>query len=103
MSSIGYREPVEELSEESRNMHRTIASLTEEPEAVDGCNRRVDACWDEEKEHESILLQSIRRRDPEFSWQLADYLFTERSFAYDLGLQSCCNENRAAFNRSTIV
>jgi len=35
MSSVGYHEPMEELSDETRDMHRTIVSLMEELEAVD--------------------------------------------------------------------
>jgi len=95
MSSIGYHEPVEELSEESRNMHRAIVSLMEELEAVDWYNQRADACRDEElkailrhnrdeeKEHAAMLLEWIRRRDPEFSRQLTDFLFSEKPIAHD--------------------
>lgn len=32
MSSVGYHEPVEELSDDTRNMHRAIVSLMEELE-----------------------------------------------------------------------
>ncbi|MCJ7451168.1 MAG: ferritin-like domain-containing protein [Steroidobacteraceae bacterium] len=93
MSRVGYHEPVEELSDETRNMHRAIVSLMEELEAVDWYNQRVDACEDEdlkailrhnrdeEKEHASMLLEWIRRRDPAFSKQLKDYLFTEKPIA----------------------
>jgi hypothetical protein len=35
MSSVGYREPVEELSAETRDMHRATVSLMEELEAID--------------------------------------------------------------------
>ena len=35
MSSLGYHEPIiEEVSAETRDMHRAIVSLMEEPEAV---------------------------------------------------------------------
>ena len=93
MSSVGYHEPVEELSDDTRNMHRAIVSLMEELEAVDWYNQRVDACKDEdlkailrhnrdeEKEHASMVLEWIRRRDPAFSKQLKDYLFTEKPIA----------------------
>ncbi len=30
MSSVGYHEPIEELSDETRDMHRAIVSLMEE-------------------------------------------------------------------------
>ena len=42
MSSVGYHEPVSELSEETRDMHRAILSLMEELEAVD-CRRDEQA------------------------------------------------------------
>ena len=48
MSSEGYHEPVAELSDETRDMHRAVVSLMEELEAVDWYNQRVDACKDEE-------------------------------------------------------
>ena len=38
MSSVGYHEPVEKLSDETRDMHRAIVPLMEELEAVDGYN-----------------------------------------------------------------
>ncbi|BDZ73021.1 hypothetical protein GCM10025856_07400 [Methylophaga marina] len=48
MASEGYHEPIEELSTETRDMHRAIVSLMEELEAVDWYNQRVDACHDPE-------------------------------------------------------
>lgn len=94
MSSVGYHEPVEELSDETRDMHRAIVSLMEELEAVDWYNQRADACKDqelkailehnrdEEKEHASMVLEWIRRKDSRFSKQLKDYLFTEKPIAH---------------------
>lgn len=91
MSNVGYHEPIEELSAETRDMHRAIVSLMEELEAVDWYHQRVNACRDselkailehnrdEEKEHASMLLEWIRRRDAAFSGQLKDYLFTENA------------------------
>ena len=82
MANEGYHEPLEELSDETRDMHRAIISLMEELEAVDWYNQRVDACKDpdlkailahnrdEEKEHASMVLEWIRRRDPAFDKQL---------------------------------
>jgi len=93
MSSVGYHEPVEELSDETRDMHRAIVSLMEELEAVDWYNQRADACKDteltailehnrdEEKEHASMVLEWVRRKDPRFSKELKDYLFTENPIA----------------------
>jgi ferritin-like protein len=94
MSSVGYHEPIEELSDETRDMHRAIVSLMEELEAVDWYNQRADACKDlelkailshnrdEEKEHASMVLEWIRRNDPKFSGELKDYLFTKKPIAH---------------------
>ena len=94
MSSVGYHEPAEDLSDETRDMHRAIVSLMEELEAVDWYNQRADACKDselkailehnrdEEKEHASMVLEWIRRKDPSFSKELKDYLFTEKAIAH---------------------
>ena len=89
MANEGYHEPVTELSDATRDMHRAITSLMEELEAVDWYNQRVDACKDdelrailahnrdEEKEHAAMVLEWIRRRDPDFDKELKDCLFTE--------------------------
>ncbi|MBD3668403.1 MAG: ferritin [Kangiella sp.] len=89
MANEGYHEPYEELSEETKDMHRAIVSLMEELEAVDWYNQRIDCCKDdelksilrhnrdEEKEHAAMVLEWIRRRDPKFDQQLKDYLFSE--------------------------
>ena len=95
MASVGYHEPVEELSDETRDMHRAITSLMEELEAVDWYNQRINACKDgqlkvilahnrdEEKEHASMLLEWIRRRDPVFSKELKEYLFSEKPIVHE--------------------
>ena len=94
MSSVGYHEPIEELSPKTRDMHRAIVSLMEELEAVDWYNQRADACQDpelkailehnrdEEKEHAAMVLEWIRRQDPTFSAEMKDYLFTEKPIAH---------------------
>ena len=94
MSSVGYHEPTDELSDQARDMHRAIVSLMEELEAVDWYNQRADVCKDkelkailehnrdEEKEHASMVLEWIRRKDPRFSRELKDYLFTEKPIAH---------------------
>ncbi|HET8711700.1 MAG TPA: ferritin-like domain-containing protein [Spongiibacteraceae bacterium] len=94
MSSVGYHEPIDELSDETRDMHRAIVSLMEELEAVDWYNQRADACKDselkailehnrdEEKEHAAMVLEWIRRKDSAFSHELKDYLFTEKPIAH---------------------
>ena len=89
MANEGYHEPVAELSDETRDMHRAIVSLMEELEAVDWYNQRVDTCKDqtlkkilqhnadEEKEH-APMLEWIRRRDQVFDKELRDWLFTDK-------------------------
>ena len=97
MANEGYHEPIEELSDETRDMHRAIQSLMEELEAVDWYNQRVDACRDpdlkailahnrdEEKEHAAMVLEWIRRRDETFSKELKDYVFTEGPIGHGHG------------------
>lgn len=94
MSNEGYHEPIEQLSSQTRDMHRAIVSLMEELEAVDWYNQRVDACSDpelkailahnrdEEKEHASMVLEWIRRKDSRFDKELHDYLFTDKQIAH---------------------
>ncbi len=95
MANEGYHEPVNELSDQTRDMHRAIVSLMEELEAVDWYNQRVDACKDtelrqilehnrdEEKEHAVMVLEWIRRKDPKFSEELKKRLFTNDPIAHD--------------------
>lgn len=95
MANEGYHEPIDQLSDETRDMHRAITSLMEELEAVDWYNQRVDACSDanlkailahnrdEEKEHAAMVLEWIRRQDPTFNKELKDYLFTEKSITHE--------------------
>ena len=90
MSHEGYHEPINELTKETREMHRAIASLMEELEAIDWYQQRIDACHDkelktilahnrdEEKEHAAMVLEWIRRRDPQFDKELREYLFTDK-------------------------
>ncbi len=94
MSSVGYHEPLEELSDETRDMHRAIASLMEELEAVDWYNQRADACKDpelrailahnrdEEKEHAAMVLEWIRRRDDVLSKELKEILFSNKPITH---------------------
>ncbi|HLC25361.1 MAG TPA: ferritin [bacterium] len=90
-----YQESSNELSDEVRDMHRAIESLKEELEAINWYNQRVDVCKDkelkatlahnrdEEKEHASMILEWIRRKDPTFSKELKDYLFTDKPLAHE--------------------
>lgn len=48
MSSESYHEPYEELTAETRDMHRAIESLMEELEAVDWYNQRIQVTTDDE-------------------------------------------------------
>jgi hypothetical protein len=48
MANEGYHEPIDELTDDTRDMHRAITSLMEELEAVDWYNQRVDAAKDPE-------------------------------------------------------
>ena len=60
MANEGYHEPIDELTDATRDMHRAITSLMEELEAVDWYNQRVDACKDE-----SLKQILIHNRDEE--------------------------------------
>ena len=87
MPNEGYHEPIEKLSAQTMDMHRAITSLVEELQAVDWYNQRFEACTDpelrrilahnrdEEKEHASMLLEWIRRRDPKMNHELHEALF----------------------------
>lgn len=90
MSNEGYHEPIDELSDETRDMHRAVVSLMEELEAIDWYNQRVNACRDpdlravlqhnrdDEKEHAAMALEWIRRHDPAFDKELREWLFTDK-------------------------
>ena len=89
MANEGFHEDPNDLSDETKDMHRAIVSLMEELEAVDWYNQRCDACKDlelkkilahnrdEEKEHAAMTLEWIRRQDPRFDAELKDYLFKD--------------------------
>jgi uncharacterized protein len=88
MTSEAYHERHEDLSEETRDLHRAITSLMEELEAVDWYQQRVDATRDpalrqilahnrdEEIEHAAMVLEWLRRTNATFDEQLRRYLFT---------------------------
>jgi ferritin-like protein len=89
MSSESYHEPLEELSSETRTLHQALVSLREELEAVDWYRQRADACGDEELkqillhnmreeiEHACMVMEWLRRRNPDFAHQMQTYLFTQ--------------------------
>lgn len=90
MSNSGYHEPVNELSHETRDMHRALMSIMEEFEAIDWYNQRIESCKDEElksilihnrdeeKEHASMMLEWVRRKDKALDQQMKEYLFTDK-------------------------
>ena len=79
------------LSQKTLDLDRARQSLIEELEAVNWYQERIDATndktlkdilahnRDEEKEHASMLIEWIRRNDPEFHEELETYLFTKKS------------------------
>jgi uncharacterized protein len=83
-----YHEPLENLPEKTRDLHRALKSLMEELEAVDWYSQRVAATKDEdlravlthhadeEIEHACMLLELLRRREPKWDANLRKYLFT---------------------------
>lgn len=86
--TIGYHESIQELSPDTREIHRALASLIEELEAVDWYQQRADVTGDEalkaillhnrdeEVEHAAMALEWLRRRLPKFDEELRTYLFT---------------------------
>jgi len=90
-NSASFHESEERLRPQTMDHHRAIASLMEELEAVDWYDQRIDATADpelrailvhnrdEEKEHAAMVLEWLRRRDPEIDRFLRQYLFTEGS------------------------
>jgi hypothetical protein len=88
MASEGLHEPADLLDEATIDRHRALTSLVEELEAVDWYDQRVKATndssladilahnRDEEKEHASMTLEWLRRRDPVLDRHLRTYLFT---------------------------
>lgn len=89
MSSEGLHAPRERLSNVTLSLHQALASLIEELEAVDWYRQRADDCEDadlkeillhnmrEEMEHAAMVLEWIRRNDPDFAHELKDNLFKE--------------------------
>jgi hypothetical protein len=77
-----YHEPAEELDARTRDLHRALASLKEEIEAVDWYAQRVARAsspelkqvlqhnLNEEIEHASMTLEWLRRECPEWDTTL---------------------------------
>jgi ferritin-like protein len=82
-----YHEPEGELDPKTRDLHRALASLKEEIEAVDWYNQRVACANDdqlrrilehnrnEEIEHACMTLEWLRRNMPPWNEALTTYLF----------------------------
>lgn len=89
MSSEGLHAPRERLSRKTLHQHHAIVSLMEELEAVDWYRQRAEDCDDdalrdillhnmrEEMEHASMVLEWLRRNDPDWAEQIKTYLFTD--------------------------
>ena len=90
-ASASLHESRDDLRPETIDRHRAFVSLMEELEAADWYDQRVDATLDgelqeilahnrdEEKEHASMVLEWLRRRDPMLDEHLRTYLFSEGS------------------------
>jgi ferritin-like protein len=94
-NSVGLHEAEEKLRSETTDNHRALTSMMEELEAVDWYDQRVDAASDEElkeilahnrdeeKEHFTMILEWLRRRDPKFTEELKNRLFTSSSIVVE--------------------
>ncbi len=83
-----YHEPVEDLSDNTKDFVRALNSLKEEIEAVNWYQQRVDAATsqplkeilahnrDEEIEHACMTIEWLRRNMPAWDDELRTYLFT---------------------------
>ena len=88
MSSESYHEPIDLLSEETKDLHRAIVSLKEELDAVDWYQQRAEACTDdelravllhnknEEIEHAMMTLEWLRRKDAVVAKNVDTYVGT---------------------------
>jgi uncharacterized protein len=88
-SSGSFHESTDALKPETMDRHRAIVSIMEELEAVDWYDQPSAAGddelrailahnRDEEKEHASMTLEWLRRRDAGWDTQLRNYLFTDK-------------------------
>jgi hypothetical protein len=103
MASEGLHEAKEDLSKQTRDMHRALVSLQEELEAIDWYRQRADACSDpqlesvllhnmrEEMEHAAMLIEWLRRNDSDLDGHLHTYLFTEAAIT---GLEETTTEQQ---------
>src|SRR5436190_22220032 len=89
MASDTYHEPVELLSEHTKDLHRGITSLMEELEAIDWYQQRAEVTTnaelravlehnrDEETEHAMMVLEWLRRNNPVFDTNIRTYLLKD--------------------------
>lgn len=89
MASEGYHEPIPEITDKTREMHRALTSLQEELEAIDWYQQRIDATQDhelikilshnrdEEKEHAAMLIVWICQHDTTFDKELRSRLLSD--------------------------
>ncbi|HET8540846.1 MAG TPA: ferritin [Anaeromyxobacter sp.] len=82
-ASQGFHEDESVLTPLTKDLHRAIVSLQEELEAIDWYQQRIDATEDpelreilahnrdEEKEHATMLLEWLRRRDAALARMMA--------------------------------
>jgi uncharacterized protein len=88
-SSTNYHEPYELLPDGLKDMHRALVSIQEELEAVDWYAQRAAVCADdelkrillhnrdEEVEHAFMLIEWMRRKDPQFAAMAKTYISSE--------------------------
>ncbi len=91
MGSESYHEGPDTLSEEAKDLHRAIVSLTEELDAIDWYGQRAEVTPNEslrailihhrndEIEHAMMLLEWIRRKSPMFDANMRRFLFSQES------------------------
>jgi hypothetical protein len=87
MAGETLHEEREALTPEILDRHRAISTIMEELEAIDWYDQRIKASTDpelqsvlahnrnEEKEHASMLLEWLRRHDPELDAHLRTYFY----------------------------
>jgi ferritin-like protein len=106
MAHEGLHEPRELLDEETIDRHRAYVSLTEELEAIDWYDQRINATndaeliavltnsRDDEKEHAAMTLEWLRRHDAPLDQQLRKFLFT--SGPVNAGGETTSNDDASA-------
>ena len=93
MCAEAYHEPFDLIPEEARDNHRALVSMIEELQAIDWYHQRIQATRDEElrailahnrdeeKEHATMLLEYLRRKDPALSSQIGKFIPSEGDIA----------------------